>query len=192
MNKSTKHQNINSKNPISMSKLLQPGIRRPNWICRKTRQVVILVRDKSGSMEDENKAEQATKATQELVRELARPENKNKMDFFNGEKFSLDNLPDVVLTKDDNDTINGKVTSIQHAIKKDDPIQHAETLNKIAGEAEANMLMASKHNEHDDVLLAREHMIDGISFTLAGVRECPNHPIILKLAPLLKSKIKRT
>jgi len=77
MNKSTKNQNINAKNPISMSNLLQPGIRRPLWICRTTRQVVILVRDKSGSMEDENKAEQATKATQELVRELARPVNKD-------------------------------------------------------------------------------------------------------------------
>ena len=59
-----------------MSNLLRPGIRRPNWICRNVRQIVILVRDKSGSMEGE-KAEQASKASQELIRELARPENKD-------------------------------------------------------------------------------------------------------------------
>ena len=73
----TEKQNFNKRKPINMSNLLRPGIRRPNWICRNVRQVVILVRDKSGSMEDENKAEQATKASQELIRELARPENKD-------------------------------------------------------------------------------------------------------------------
>ena len=67
---------FNNRKPINMSSILKPGIRRPNWICKDVRQIVVLVRDKSSSMEGE-KAEQAMEASQELVRELARPENKN-------------------------------------------------------------------------------------------------------------------
>ncbi|MCD4656247.1 MAG: VWA domain-containing protein [Planctomycetes bacterium] len=72
----TEKQNFNKKRPINISNLLGPGIRRPNWICLNVRQIVVLVRDKSSSMTGE-KAIQATEASQELVRELARPENKD-------------------------------------------------------------------------------------------------------------------
>ncbi|MCD4656522.1 MAG: VWA domain-containing protein [Planctomycetes bacterium] len=67
---------FNNRKPINMSSILKPGIRRPNWICKNVRQIVVLVRDKSGSMTGE-KAKQATEASLELVRELARPENKD-------------------------------------------------------------------------------------------------------------------
>ncbi|OVE73805.1 hypothetical protein BVX94_02820 [bacterium B17] len=52
------------------------GLKRPNWICRLTRQIVILVRDVSGSMGGE-KGRDANKACNNLVSELAQPINKD-------------------------------------------------------------------------------------------------------------------
>lgn len=52
------------------------GVKRPNWICRNVRQNIVLVRDASGSMSGD-KEEAASKASLNLVEELARTENKD-------------------------------------------------------------------------------------------------------------------
>lgn len=56
--------------------IIKSGIRRPDWITSSSKQRVVLVRDKSPSMEGA-KARDATAASQDLVNELAQPANKN-------------------------------------------------------------------------------------------------------------------
>lgn len=53
------------------------GLKRPDVITSETRQRVIFVRDASISMSDENKARDASRATQKCLEELAKPENKD-------------------------------------------------------------------------------------------------------------------
>ena len=53
------------------------GLKRPDVINSKTKQRVVLVRDVSISMDDDNKAIDATKASQGFLSELAQPENKD-------------------------------------------------------------------------------------------------------------------
>jgi Mg-chelatase subunit ChlD len=55
------------------------GIRRPAWVNSKVRQLVVLLRDASPSMEGE-KVSEAHQATLDLVEELSRPENKGAFD----------------------------------------------------------------------------------------------------------------
>ena len=52
------------------------GLRRPKWICSLVKQIVILIRDGSPSMQGK-KAKDAQAATGNLVEELALPQNKN-------------------------------------------------------------------------------------------------------------------
>jgi uncharacterized protein YegL len=56
--------------------LLTRAYRPPNYICSKSNQVVILVRDRSGSMEGQ-KAKDASAACQSLVDELSQQQNKD-------------------------------------------------------------------------------------------------------------------
>jgi uncharacterized protein YegL len=56
--------------------IVRSGLRRPNWICWNARQIVVLVRDKSGSMSGQ-KAQDASAASLDLVAELAQPVNKD-------------------------------------------------------------------------------------------------------------------
>ena len=56
--------------------IVKSGLKRPNWINRNCKQNVVLVRDKSPSMQG-RKARDASDASQDLVRELAKPENKD-------------------------------------------------------------------------------------------------------------------
>ena len=56
--------------------IVHGSLRRPRWICRNTKQDVIFVRDKSGSMIGQ-KAEDASYAGLDLVAELAEPANKD-------------------------------------------------------------------------------------------------------------------
>lgn len=51
-------------------------LKRPDWVCRKVKQIGILVRDASSSMEGQ-KAAEASDACHGLVRKLASPENKD-------------------------------------------------------------------------------------------------------------------
>ena len=51
-------------------------LKRPDWICSKARQEVIVMRDTSPSMEENNKATQALAASNEMMDELAQPMNK--------------------------------------------------------------------------------------------------------------------
>jgi uncharacterized protein YegL len=67
-----KTQSQNTK-PMTM---VRGSVRRPNWICRNTKQNVIFVRDKSGSMRGQ-KAMDASAASLDLVAELAEPANKD-------------------------------------------------------------------------------------------------------------------
>lgn len=53
------------------------GLKRPEVINSKTKQRVVLVRDVSLSMDDDNKAIDASKASQGFLSELAQPENRD-------------------------------------------------------------------------------------------------------------------
>ncbi len=53
------------------------GLKRPDVITSKTKQRIIFVRDVSLSMDDDNKKVEASAATQDLLTELALPENKD-------------------------------------------------------------------------------------------------------------------
>lgn len=53
------------------------GLQRPTWITSQHKQVVIIIRDASPSMENDNKAIDAQRACEELVSELAKPINKD-------------------------------------------------------------------------------------------------------------------
>lgn len=53
------------------------GLKRPDVITNHNQQRAILVRDASVSMDDEGKALEASKASQNFVAELAKPENKD-------------------------------------------------------------------------------------------------------------------
>jgi uncharacterized protein YegL len=53
------------------------GLKRPSVITSETKQRVIFVRDVSLSMDDDNKSIDANAATQDLLTELALPENKS-------------------------------------------------------------------------------------------------------------------
>lgn len=53
------------------------GLKRPDVITSKTKQRAIFVRDASVSMDDDDKARDASTATQNFLAELARPENKD-------------------------------------------------------------------------------------------------------------------
>jgi uncharacterized protein YegL len=61
----------NSGNPT-----INGGLRRPDWICQNCHQHVFLTRDGSGSMAGQ-KGEEASRASSDLVAELASPSNKN-------------------------------------------------------------------------------------------------------------------
>ena len=60
----------------SVGSIVRGGLRRPPWICRNVSQIVIFARDKSDSMQGE-KADDASRASIDLVEELASPENKD-------------------------------------------------------------------------------------------------------------------
>ena len=53
------------------------GLKRPDVITSLTRQRAIFVRDASNSMSENNKARDASRATQNFLAELAKPENKD-------------------------------------------------------------------------------------------------------------------
>ncbi|MCK5125561.1 MAG: VWA domain-containing protein [candidate division Zixibacteria bacterium] len=61
----------------SNQKFTLTGLKRPDVINSKTKQRVVLVRDVSASMDDDNKAIDANKAIWGFLSELARPENKD-------------------------------------------------------------------------------------------------------------------
>jgi uncharacterized protein YegL len=53
------------------------SVKRPNWICSSVKQNLAILRDASGSMSDDRKAEEAYKAVCELIAELVNPSNKD-------------------------------------------------------------------------------------------------------------------
>lgn len=81
-------QNQNSKQMT----IVRGGLRRPNWITRNSKQHVVFVRDKSGSMSGQ-KAKDASAASLDLAAELAEPANKDGfylavVDFASGSKVT--------------------------------------------------------------------------------------------------------
>lgn len=96
----------NQNNPTMT--IVRSGLRRPDWICRNVRQMVVLVRDESGSMSGQ-KATDASAASLDLVAELAQPSNKDGflvsvVDFSTGSK--------VVHKLEKATVLNGKVTPL--------------------------------------------------------------------------------
>jgi uncharacterized protein YegL len=67
---------LNAKTQTLQNRPIVSGLSRPNWICRRVKQAVVLVRDKSSSMEGK-KAEDASAACADLVNELGKEENKD-------------------------------------------------------------------------------------------------------------------
>lgn len=68
---------MNTQNQKTMPMtIVRSGLKRPSWICRNVKQNVILLRDKSGSMEGQ-KAKDASAASIDLVGELAEASNKD-------------------------------------------------------------------------------------------------------------------
>jgi len=53
------------------------SVKRPNWICSNVKQNIAILRDASGSMEENGKAEEAYKAASDLIAELINPNNKD-------------------------------------------------------------------------------------------------------------------
>lgn len=53
------------------------SVKRPNWICSNVKQNIAILRDASGSMGDDGKAEEAYKAASDLIAELINPNNKD-------------------------------------------------------------------------------------------------------------------
>ncbi len=62
--------------PAPNQSTLLTGVRRPNFLTSRSAQFVVLARDASPSMSGQ-KADDATRASTELVDELSRPENKD-------------------------------------------------------------------------------------------------------------------
>lgn len=67
--------NTQSQNAKPMT-IISTGVKRPDWVCRNVKQNVVLVRDRSGSMNGQ-KAADASAASLDLVAELAEPTNKD-------------------------------------------------------------------------------------------------------------------
>jgi len=89
--------------------IVRGGLRRPNWICKNVKQIVILVRDASGSMSG-TPAAQASTATLDLVGELANPSNKD------GFIIAIVDFAENAVTVHDltrASDLNGKVTPLQ-------------------------------------------------------------------------------
>ena len=60
-------------------KIIRSGLKRPNWICRNVRQLLITIRDASTSVKGQ-KAEDLSAACIDLVTELTEPSNKDGFD----------------------------------------------------------------------------------------------------------------
>ncbi len=56
---------------------ISTALKRPDWICSKVRQEVIVMRDASPSMNEKDKAKQAVAACNEMMDALAQPINKS-------------------------------------------------------------------------------------------------------------------
>lgn len=61
----------------SQNTIIHSGLRTPTWINSRTHQRVVLLRDSSGSMSEDNKAAAAAAASADLLRELAAPANRD-------------------------------------------------------------------------------------------------------------------
>lgn len=96
--------NTQSHNTKPMA-IVHGRLRRPDWICRNTKQNVIFVRDKSGSMTGQ-KAEDASCAGLDLVAELAQPANK---DGFNVAVVDFASRANIIHNLERATVLNGKV-----------------------------------------------------------------------------------
>jgi len=86
------------------------GLKRPEVINSKTKQRIVLVRDVSYSMDDDNKAVEASKATQGFLMELAQPENK---DGFYAAVVDYSENAEIVAPFTKATELHGKVTDIK-------------------------------------------------------------------------------
>jgi Mg-chelatase subunit ChlD len=94
---------------------------RPQWIDKQSKQLVILVRDASGSMSGE-KAKQATHAGSDLVGELAGPVNKDRfhcgvIDFASKAVITHPPIAAAELVEHIKPIRTGGSTNIRHALK---------------------------------------------------------------------------
>jgi uncharacterized protein YegL len=102
----TQNQNVK---PMT---IVRSGVKRPNWICSIARQMVVLVRDASGSMWPK-KAKDASGASQNLVDELAQPSNK---DGFSVAVVDFSSASKVVHKMEKATSLNGKLDAISSSL----------------------------------------------------------------------------
>jgi uncharacterized protein YegL len=88
--------------------IINSGLRRPDWICRNCHQLVILVRDKSGSMAGD-KARDASAASADLVKELSAPANK---DGFFVSVVDFSNSAEIAQAKTRATTLQGNISGL--------------------------------------------------------------------------------